>query len=87
LVLSPSFLLYAGTRYLSDARTTVQSQSMCCSRLRLFLGLRPFQLHVAHLERDDKLRELEEADRAVFVATLVGARDKRKELHPPWRPS
>ena len=36
-------------------------------------------------DRTDKLRELEKADTAEFVATLVGARDKRKKLHLPWR--
>jgi|SRR5215217_6283134 len=35
--------------------------------------------------RDDQLRELEDADRAVFVARLMGAEDKRRELAPPWR--
>jgi len=38
---------------------------------------------VAHGE---KQRELAETDRAVFVASVVGARDKRKELVPPWGP-
>jgi hypothetical protein len=38
----------------------------------------------AHSE--DKQRKLAETDRAVFVASVVGARDKRKELVPPWRP-
>ena len=36
-------------------------------------------------DRDDKLREMEDVDKAVFVATLMGARDTRRELHPPWR--
>src|SRR5215211_3532875 len=37
-------------------------------------------------ERDNpfKRRVLEEADRAEFVAIIVGARDKREELSPPW---
>jgi hypothetical protein len=35
---------------------------------------------------EDKQRELAETDRAVFVASVVGARDKRTELVPPWRP-
>ena len=37
-------------------------------------------------EKDNpfKLRALEEADSARFVAKLDGARDKRKELSPPW---
>jgi hypothetical protein len=35
--------------------------------------------------RDDISRELGKMDRAEFVATLVGAPDKRKELKPPWR--
>jgi hypothetical protein len=32
-----------------------------------------------------KLQELKEADRAVFVATFIGAKEERRELHPPWR--
>jgi hypothetical protein len=35
---------------------------------------------------EDKQRKLAETDRAVFVASVVGARDKREELVPPWRP-
>jgi hypothetical protein len=34
--------------------------------------------------RDDKLRALEEADKAEFVASIVGARDKWLELPEPW---
>jgi hypothetical protein len=30
-------------------------------------------------------RELAATNRAEFVATLVGARDMRKKLEPPWR--
>ena len=43
--------------------------------------------HDTDQEQAAKLRALAEVDRAEFVATLVGARDKRKDLHPPWRPS
>jgi hypothetical protein len=35
--------------------------------------------------RDDMIGELEKMDKAEFVATLVGAPDKRKELKPPWQ--
>jgi hypothetical protein len=35
-------------------------------------------------EQAAKLQALAEADRAVFVATLYGAEDKREELDPPW---
>jgi hypothetical protein len=41
---------------------------------------------VADAESEDKQRELAKTDRAVFVASVVGARDKRKKLVPPWRP-
>jgi hypothetical protein len=34
--------------------------------------------------RDDIVRELKEADRAVFVASIDGVGDKRVELTPPW---
>jgi hypothetical protein len=34
--------------------------------------------------RDDIIRELGTMDRTEFVATLIGAKDKRKELNPPW---
>ena len=40
---------------------------------------------IADAESEDKQRELAKTDRAVFVASVVGARDKRKELVPPWR--
>jgi len=36
-------------------------------------------------ERADKMRVLEETDSATFVATLIGAEDKRKKLEEPWR--
>lgn len=46
----------------------------------------PLTIRVAY-EKDNvfRLGALEEADRARFVARLDGARDKRKELRPPWR--
>ncbi len=31
-----------------------------------------------------RLQAVETVDRAVFVARIVGARDKRKKLSPPW---
>jgi hypothetical protein len=34
--------------------------------------------------RDDIVRELQKADRAVFVASIDGVGDKRVELTPPW---
>lgn len=34
--------------------------------------------------REDKRQELGRADRAVFVANISGAKDKREELTPPW---
>ena len=34
--------------------------------------------------RDDIVRELEEANRAVFVASIDGVGDERVELTPPW---
>ena len=34
--------------------------------------------------RDDIVRELQKADRAVFVANINGVGDKRVELTPPW---
>jgi hypothetical protein len=37
-------------------------------------------------ERTARLRKLQEADSAEFVATLIGARDKREKLKEPWRP-
>jgi hypothetical protein len=40
---------------------------------------------VADADSEDKQRKLAETDRAVFVARVVGARDMRKELEPPWR--
>lgn len=43
-------------------------------------------ISVTPLDTNQKLRTLEEADRAEFVASLVGARDKREELLPPWLP-
>jgi hypothetical protein len=41
---------------------------------------------VSDRENIQRQRKLAETDRAVFVASVVGARDKRKELVPPWRP-
>jgi hypothetical protein len=34
--------------------------------------------------RTDKLRELEKPDKAEFVAKIVGAKDIKKTLTPPW---
>jgi hypothetical protein len=34
--------------------------------------------------RDDKRRALATADRAEFVASIIGAGEKREELSPPW---
>ena len=34
--------------------------------------------------RDDIVRELQKADRAVFVARIDDVGDKRRELTPPW---
>jgi hypothetical protein len=36
-------------------------------------------------DREDEVREMFDVDRAVFVATLIGAGDKTRELKPPWR--
>jgi hypothetical protein len=41
---------------------------------------------VSDRENIQRQRKLAETDRAVFVASVVGVRDKRKELVPPWRP-
>jgi hypothetical protein len=36
------------------------------------------------MRNSEKRRAVEEADRAEFIATIVGARDIRKELTPSW---
>jgi hypothetical protein len=43
-------------------------------------------ISVTPVDTHQKLRALEEADRAEFVANLLGAEDKREELSPPWLP-
>jgi len=44
----------------------------------------PPTLHVLP-GREDQLREVDDVDKAEFVATLIGARDKKRELKPPWQ--
>ena len=49
----------------------------------------PPQLHEQRMisvtpGRADIVRELQKADRAVFVASIDGVGDKRVELTPPW---
>jgi hypothetical protein len=41
--------------------------------------------HDTPQERTARLQKLQEADSAVFEATLIGARDKREKLKEPWR--
>jgi hypothetical protein len=51
----------------------------------LEIRVTPLGAHDTDQEQAAKLRVLEEAERAEFVANLIDARDKRKELAPPWR--
>jgi hypothetical protein len=51
----------------------------------LEIRVTPLGAHDTDQEQAAKLRVLEEAERAEFVANLIDARDKRMELAPPWR--
>jgi hypothetical protein len=53
----------------------------------LEIRVSPLDAHDTDQEEASKLREMAEADRAVFVATLSDApHERREDLKPPWRP-
>jgi hypothetical protein len=49
----------------------------------LVIRVSPLGAHDTDQEQAAKLRALEEADRAEFVANIVGIGEKREELRPP----
>ena len=78
----PRVLLVEESRDISELRAVILPPHIPVS---LEIRVSPLGAHDTDQEQAAKLRVLEEAERAEFVANLIGARDKKMELAPPWR--